>query len=467
VQPNIEPSTSTTQHKRKSSRVQSIARHDRLLKYTSQPAVEYEAALWEAYNAYVKGITPPPMDNTQHLSFVDGVHGSVAESAAKVSSISTEAFVQMVNDIGIKKDEDKSTIRTKEEKDIKREEGVDEKSSGEGITDKDVKKEEDSDHDANYEMGKGFKETEIPDTKKALDSKSLGSINPLENFTQIRHSHPSSTQLNIGSSKKHQPTDISSSSHMFTLLQNNGCLRYVYYSSDVFGFVDMGFETGHQLQVITQDEGSSRLLVHSGCEGDENLVHIIDQLLFAPPKPSKLKYIAVYMIVANTPGFNDIDRNSLKYRARVQLDENPCPWENISFATAGPSSLIGEIRDALQWGLYETPNDLTEYGQLMFLVNWKLEIGQHLALLDCEKHQGKACTCSGTCEELANVLEARQTMYTYRIVMIVFAWVLKVVGSGAFDTMPAMDSQRARLKFWRQKMNHDGKYVIHLHIIQN
>jgi hypothetical protein len=96
----------------------------------------------------------------------------------------------------------------------------------------------------------------------------------------------------------------------------------------------------------------------------------------------------------------------------------------------------------------------------MFLVNWKLDIDQHLNLLDCKKRRSKHCTCSGTCEAFAKVTEARQIMYTYRVVVTVFARVLKVVGSGAFDTLPTIESSRARFELWRQNMNLDGIYLM-------
>jgi hypothetical protein len=249
---------------------------------------------------------------------------------------------------------------------------------------------------------------------------------------------------------------------MFTLLQNNGCVRRIYYSPNNFGFVDIGSETVDQLQLTAQDNKSSaRILVHCGAEGDENLVHIINELLFAPALPSKLKYTTLCMPHSNISGFQKIDRSLMKYQAQAQLDQHPYLWKIIALSNADPSSLIIDIRDALQWGACEIKNDVAEYGQLMYFVNWELDIDQHLALLDCEKRRGEDCTCSGTCETFAKVIEARQIIYTYRIVMTVFAWVLKVVGSGAFDNFPAVESSRARFKFWRQNINLEGIYLVH------
>jgi hypothetical protein len=57
-------------------------------------------------------------------------------------------------------------------------------------------------------------------------------------------------------------------SHMFTVIQSNGYARHIYYSSDTFGFVDIGSDFVYQLQLAIQDaRGSARILVHRGGEG--------------------------------------------------------------------------------------------------------------------------------------------------------------------------------------------------------
>ena len=64
---------------------------------------------------------------------------------------------------------------------------------------------------------------------------------------------------------------------MFTLLQNNSCVRYVYYFSNNFGFVDIGLKAVYQLQLAVQDNKSfACILVYCGAKGDESLVYIVE-----------------------------------------------------------------------------------------------------------------------------------------------------------------------------------------------
>jgi hypothetical protein len=437
------------------------------MKYASQPATDYEAALWEAYTAYVKGITPPPMDTSQTIMSTIDSHAPNFISIALTPQTTVKTFVQMVNELGVKKEELASSGDIKQGKYIKKEVGITEEEIKEegveenGFKHNEVKKEADFDGETISKGLEGCEGKEKQGSEKFQDARSLRSIDGTQNLVPVQHRLSSSNSPSIPSSRKRVTTDMSLKSHMFTVIQSNGCARHIYYSSDTFSFVDIDSDSVYQLQLAIQDDrGSARILVHYGGEGDENLVHMINELLCAPSIPSKVKYTTLCVIHTNVSGLHNIDRSLMKYQARAQLDQHPCLWLDIALANADPSPSISAIRDALQLGACEINNDVTEYGQLMFFVNWKLDIDQDLNLLDCEKRRSEHCTCSGTCGAFAKVIEARQIMYTYRVVMTVFAWVLKVVGSGAFDTLPTIESSRARFKLWRQNMNLDGIYLM-------
>lgn len=101
--------------------------------------------------------------------------------------------------------------------------------------------------------------------------------------------------------------------------------------------MDIGSESVYQLQLAAQDNMSSaRISVHCGAEGDESLVHIFNELLCAPPIPSKLKCTTFCMSHTNISDFHKIDRSLMKYQARAQLGQHPCLWENIALSNADP-----------------------------------------------------------------------------------------------------------------------------------
>jgi hypothetical protein len=212
VQPHIEEPSSTAKHKRKSPRLQTDARHDLFVKYTSQPAIEYEAALFEAYTAYVKGITPPPTDNTQPITTRTGSHAPNAISMAHIPHICAKTFVQMVNDLGVKKEEDVSSRDMKQAKEIKKEESIREedmkedyikveniKEGGvkeEGVKRKDTKhkgkKEAEFNNAYSSKKGEGYNGIDKKNLEKAEDEKSLYSTNATLNILHPRHPHFSS-----------------------------------------------------------------------------------------------------------------------------------------------------------------------------------------------------------------------------------------------------------------------------------